>query len=86
LPRRLWPAAKAEQEKRVAVDPLVEALDDAFGDMLGRVLVEDVWTLIGKPDPAQRKQWDKTALGQAMRQLGWKKEHLRKIDPFTKES
>jgi predicted P-loop ATPase len=86
LPRRLWPAAKAEQEKRVAVDPLVEALDDAFGDMLGRVLVEDVWTLIGKPDPAQRKQWDKTALGQAMRQLGWKKEHLRKKEHFTKES
>jgi hypothetical protein len=86
LPRHVLAAAKAEQEKRVAEDPLVEALDDAFGEMLGRVLIEDVWTLIGKPDPAQRKQWDKTALGQAMRRLGWEKQKLRKKEPGEKES
>jgi predicted P-loop ATPase len=86
LPRHVLAAAKAEQEKRVAEDPLVEALDDAFGEMLGRVLIEDVWTLIGKPDPAQRKQWDKTALGQAMRKLGWTKQKLRKKEPGEKES
>jgi hypothetical protein len=86
LPRHVLVAAATEQEKRVAEDPLIEALDDAFGEMLGRVLVEDVWILIGKPDPAQRKQWDNTALGQAMRKLGWTKQKLRKKEPGSKES
>ena len=86
LPRHVLAAAKAEQEKRVGVDPLVEALDDAFGEMLGKVLTEDVWTLIGKPNAAQRKQWDKTALGQAMRKLGWARQQLRKKEPGEKES
>jgi hypothetical protein len=86
LPRHVLAAARVEQEKRVAEDPLVEALDDAFGEMLGRVLTEDVWTLIGKPNPAQREQWAKKALGQAMRKLGWKKEKLSKKEPGSKES
>jgi hypothetical protein len=86
LPRHVLIAAKAEQEKRVGESPLVEALEDAFGDMLGRVSTEDVWALIGKPNPSQRSQWDNTALGQAMRKLRWTKQKLRKKEPGEKES
>jgi hypothetical protein len=76
LPKRLWEFARVEQDKRVAEHPWVQTLDEAFGDMLGRVEVEDVWRLLGMPEGGRREQYHVEHLGAAMRKLGW--EHGRK--------
>jgi hypothetical protein len=81
LPKELWEAARQEQAKRTLEDPLVLALEDSLGDkdggMLGRVLAEDVWALIGKTDASRRTQWDNANLGKAMTKLGWERKKLR---------
>jgi hypothetical protein len=81
LPKGLWDAARQEQEKRTLEDPLVLALEDILGDkdsgMFGRILAEDVWTLIGKPDASRRTQWDNVNLGKAMIKLGWERKRFR---------
>jgi predicted P-loop ATPase len=81
LPKELWNDARQEQEKRALEDPLVIALEDAFGDretgMLGKVLAEDVWALIGKSDASRRTQWDNNNLSRAMTKLGWERKKLR---------
>ena len=79
LPRELWSEAEIQQQARMGVDPWLEAIDDAFGDMEGKILVEEVWAIIGKR-PAQRTQFDKERLGRTMQGLGWERKSLRTKD------
>jgi hypothetical protein len=54
----------------------VLALEDGLGEMLGKVLAEDVWAFMGKADKARRGQWENQNLGRAMRKLGWERKKL----------
>jgi hypothetical protein len=76
LPKRLWDAARQEQDKRALEDPWVLALEDGFGDMQGKVLSEDVWAFMGETVVLRRGQWANHNLGKAMRKLGWERKKL----------
>ena len=78
LPKHLWDVAKAEQEKRMAEHPWFTALEDHFGNMEGKVLVEDVWALLGKADAGRRAQYETEDLAWVMGRLGWRHSRLRK--------
>ena len=78
LPKRLWDFARAEQEKRVAEHPWVAFLDEHFGEMLGRVLIEDVWAMLGVPVDKRRDQYIVEDMATAMKKLGWEHKQLRK--------
>jgi hypothetical protein len=78
LPKRLWDFATAEQEKRVGEHPWFAFLDEHFDDMLGRVLIEDVWKLLGMPEGGRRSQYHVEDLASAMKKLGWEHARLRK--------
>jgi hypothetical protein len=91
LPRELWAAAAEEQQARVVENPLKSVLDRVLrvadaavvdGDdergtpMQGKILTEDLWTILGLK-ASQRSQMQFELLGDAMKQLGWEKIHLR---------
>jgi predicted P-loop ATPase len=78
LPKRHWDFATAEQEKRVGEHPWVAFLDEHFGEMLGRVLIEDVWQLPGMPEGGRRSQYHVEDLASAMKKLGGERKQLRK--------
>jgi predicted P-loop ATPase len=77
LPKELWEAARQEQEKRTFEDPWRLALEDVLGNVNGKVPTSDVWTLIGKPTPKDRTQYDNNHLGEVMRELGWTRTKLQ---------
>jgi hypothetical protein len=70
LPPDLWDDARQEQEKRALEDPWVIALEDGLGDMLGKVLAEDVWTFMGKADKARPMGEPEPGQGHAEARLG----------------
>jgi hypothetical protein len=93
LPQRLWPVAAREQQARVVDNPFVSVLDRALREggatmddeqrtpMQGKVMTEDLWTLLGLKT-TQRTQPQFDLLGDAMKQLGWEKTHLRAGGPL----
>src|SRR5262249_51451829 len=50
--------------------------DDEGPPMQGKIAVEDLWTLLNI-EPARRSQKHNEHLGDAMKQLGWERKHLR---------
>jgi predicted P-loop ATPase len=93
LPQELWAAAAAEQQARMVINPFVSVLDRVLrvadaaqveGDdergtpMQGKVLTEDLCTIVGLKDPARRTQTHYDLLADAMKQLGWEWKQLRK--------
>jgi hypothetical protein len=85
LPEQLWLVAAAEQEERLVENPFVAVIDRALREpaepdgkpMQGKIMVEDVWTLVEvKPERRSAKQHE--LLNNAMEQLGWARvKHLR---------
>lgn len=77
LPRHLWPVAAAVQaEHRVE-----EMWATVIGEHLdqydhGRIMTEDLWRIIGKP-LGMRAPSDNARLSDAMRELGYRREHMR---------
>lgn len=76
LPRELWPAAAEVQAAHRQEEPWVEPLREVLGDMQGKILTDDVWKIVDKPRH-QRTQGDNSRMGEAMRELGWTRKHLR---------
>ena len=72
----LWEAAAREQELRVVEDPFSEVIEHTLGSMEGKIAAADVWLIVGVRE-GQRNQEHNSRLGEAMRQLGWKRERLR---------
>lgn len=70
LDKSLWAAAAEAQLAARANDPWMELLDDALGDLNGRVASFDLWTIVGKPGH-QRQSEDDRKIAQAMRELGF---------------
>jgi len=77
LPEKLWAVAGVEQEKRALEDPYLAILTEALGGRWGRIAVEDVFRLIGV-EKGQRTQHHNARVGEAMRQLGWRREKQRR--------
>jgi predicted P-loop ATPase len=72
----LYTAAAHEQEARRIDDPFVMLLDQAFGDLTGKVRIADCWQIVGvKPGDATQDQ--QARLGAAMRELGWERVQRR---------
>lgn len=72
----LYDAAAHEQEDRRVEDPYVSAVKAVLGELRGKVLNEDAWTILGIP-VGQRSQDHNKRLGDAMRELGWERVKLR---------
>jgi hypothetical protein len=75
LPESLWAYAAAEQVNRRVEDPIVAALETAFGASTGRIRASCVWDLLDIP-MAQRASMA-AAVGKAMQELGWERRKLR---------
>jgi predicted P-loop ATPase len=74
LSPELWPNARAEQTKRLTRDPWLEALQEAgLEDMVGgKISMEDIWIILDVRGGQQTQEQSKR-VGQAMRDLGWRR-------------
>lgn len=73
LPRELYDEAAKEQEKRRVTDPWRDIIEDALGDLQGKVVAEDIWRLLDNGQKSRRTQNDNVRLGAIMRELGWRR-------------
>jgi predicted P-loop ATPase len=76
LDEALYPAATEIQEDRRVEHPFFDELDKWLGDLQGKILAADVWTILGKPG-GQRTQTDNEHVGEAMRKLGFARDSMR---------
>jgi predicted P-loop ATPase len=73
LASELWPKAGEEQAKRLTKDPWFEALQEAgLDDMNGKISMRSVWTILDVRGGQQTQEQSKR-VGQAMRDLGWRR-------------
>ncbi len=73
----LWPHAEVQQERRRVEDPWETTLADTLGDLNGKILVEDVWRIVGMNDRSRRTQADNARLGEAIRRVGFTRDKRR---------
>ena len=71
---RLYGAAAQVQNEYRQPDPWAEAIHVVLRDLTGKVSVEDIWKILGKP-VGQRLQQDNRHIGEAMRKLGFERKH-----------
>ena len=71
---RLYGAAAQVQNEYRQPDPWAEAIHVVLKDLTGKVSVEDIWKILGKP-VGQRLQQDNRHIGEAMRELGFIRKH-----------
>jgi predicted P-loop ATPase len=76
LDQNLWEAAADEQAERTVEDPWQEILDDVLGDVKGKLLATDTWSIVGI-DPGHRIQDHNARLGRAMKRIGFARKKLR---------
>jgi predicted P-loop ATPase len=76
LDSSLWEEAAAEQEERTVEDPWVERIRDVLGDVKGKLLSTDAWTIVGV-DVERRTQEQNARLGSAMKFLGFERKKAR---------
>ncbi|UPJ97430.1 virulence-associated E family protein [Bradyrhizobium sp. 172] len=76
LDPKFWEAAAAEQAERTIDEPWIDQIAGVLGDMEGKLLASDAWTVIGLP-AGQRMQEHNARFGRAMRALGWERKKLR---------
>jgi predicted P-loop ATPase len=74
LDPKLWSAAGEEQRKRLTVDPYFEMLEDALGDIKqsAKIAMGNICDAL-QIRPGDRNQEQSRRVGEAMRQLGWKR-------------
>lgn len=70
LDESLWAEAAILQEEVRQGEPWTDVLVPHLGEMVGRVLCNDVWKIINKPEH-QRGAADNGRLTEAMLELGW---------------
>ena len=76
LKSRLWADAHGAQEERRVEDPFVGTLRDVLGDRTGKIRSPDIWKILDIKS-GQQTQEHNARLGDAMRELGWKRTKLR---------
>ena len=72
LDPKLWDTAAAEQAERSVSDPWLDILRDTIGDLDGKILNKDVWTIVGM-DGEKRGQDHNKRIGDAMKTLGFER-------------
>ena len=72
LDPKLWRSAEEEQEQRLTRDPWYDALQSALGEMKGKITSISLWEILDVRG-GQRTQEQSRRLGDAMRQLGWRR-------------
>lgn len=77
LAPELYGAAAEEQEKRRVVDPIEMVLDDALGGVVGCILAQHVWKILGHDDRLPTPQEQRQISG-AMRSLGFEQDRMSK--------
>jgi hypothetical protein len=70
----LWGEAADAQWLHRQEEPWATAIHAVLQDMEGKIASHDIWTIVGKP-LGQRLQHDNQRLGEAMRELGWRRKH-----------
>jgi hypothetical protein len=70
LAKDLWEAAGEVQEEATEDEPWVEILQDALGELQGKIRSLDVWNILNVPVD-RRTSVLSNRLGDAMAQLGW---------------
>lgn len=81
LDPKLYPFAAEEQNKRAVDDPWDALFEKELGDMAGKILSADIWTVVSIP-VGLRTQDHNARLGESMKKLGWDRKKLR-IDGKT---
>lgn len=76
LDPELYEAAAREQAAREIENPFLEPLQEALGDLTGKIKCGDIRELLGIA-PERYNQTHKTNLGRAMQELGWGRKKLR---------
>ena len=78
LDPKLWDEAAKEQEERSVNDPWFDLLQDTIGDLDGKILNRDVWTIVGM-DGEKQNQDHNRRINVVMKSLGFerKKNGLR---------
>lgn len=77
LPEQLWRAAAAEQGARSVDDPFASALAEQLAGRWGKIAINDVFKLLDLPT-GQRHQGHNRRIGEAMKNLGWRRERVRR--------
>jgi predicted P-loop ATPase len=72
LDAKLWPKATEEQEQRLARDPWFDAPHSALSGMEGKISSASVWEILDVRG-AHRTQDQNRRVGEAMRQLDWRR-------------
>lgn len=70
----LYKIAAEEQAKRRVEDPWLPLLQASFGDLTGKVVINDVWKILGKQTGSLTYE-DNRRVGEAMRELNWVRKH-----------
>jgi len=78
LNRELWADAGAEQRKRLADDPIYEALDLALDGKRGKISADKIWDHL-RIEPARATPDQVSRVREAMTRLGWEKPSSRQI-------
>jgi predicted P-loop ATPase len=82
LDPRLWPKAAEEQEQRLTRDPWFDALQAALGDMEGKISSASVWEILDVRGGHQTQEQSRR-VGDAMRQLGWRRANKARTIKFA---
>jgi predicted P-loop ATPase len=76
LDQSLWAAAGEEQEERTVDDPWLDVVRPAVGDLKGKMLNADAWTIVKVPED-RRTQDHNGRLGNVMKLLGFERKPLQ---------
>jgi len=77
LDKSLWPLAALVQNEHKVEEPWATILAEYLNDFdHAKIMTEDVWRILGKPG-WQRLPTDNARLSDAMREIGWKRDHMR---------
>lgn len=72
----LWRAAATVQHSRRTEDPWTEVIQNALGDLTGKIDPALVWNIVGV-EPGRRTPADNERLGAVMKDLGWQRKKKR---------
>jgi hypothetical protein len=75
LPEHLWAVAAKEQSERTIENPLTQPLSSLLKNLEGKVTTENLWRGLGIPIERQPSLYSN--LGNAMQDLGWKRDRFR---------
>lgn len=76
LPQELWEAAAEQAEMRMVDEPWTDRLDQVLGDLDGKVMQDDLWSMLGVEVKFQHRN-NAALLRKAMEKLGFEKSRTR---------